>query len=170
MKTKNNTAKPAAKKTAATKAAKPAAKKAAKPDATRKGKEANVTDKQAAAAHKPAAKKAAKPAPVAKKQTTKLIDEVTSPVGAPVVTKKTAIRVAPAPVPTVETAVEILRKSSVKHPVQATWDMFDNLRQAALDKGETLRRKDAIAHAVSAGIAFYTARTQYQSWKTANKF
>lgn len=64
----------------------------------------------------------------------------------------------------------IVRKSSLKNPVQESWEIFDKLRAAADKAGEKLRRKDAIAVAVKSGIAFYTARTQYQSWKTANKF
>lgn len=64
----------------------------------------------------------------------------------------------------------IVRKSVVKHPVEQAWDLFDTLRADADKSGQKLRRKDAIAAAVKGGIAFYTARTQYQSWKTANKF
>lgn len=84
----------------------------------------------------------------------------------------------PAKAPKVEAATEDseigaiprLHKSSVQHPVQYVWDLFDKLRERATKKGETLRRKDAIAIAEGKGVAFYTARTQYQSWKTANKF
>lgn len=64
----------------------------------------------------------------------------------------------------------IIRKSATKNPVQVVWDIFDELKKRADAAGEKLSRKDSIAHAVSCGIAFYTARTQYQSWKTANKF
>jgi len=80
--------------------------------------------------------------------------------------------VAPAPVETVApaTAIPMLRKSLVKTPVFASWEMFDAMRFAALGSGTPLRRKDAVAAAVASGIAFYTARTQYQSWKTANNF
>ena len=45
--------------------------------------------------------------------------------------------------------------------VGVAWDIFS----ANLD----LRRKDAIQKAVDAGVAFYTARTQYQKWFTARK-
>jgi len=75
----------------------------------------------------------------------------------------------PAPAP-VKVEIPMLRKSLVKTPVFASWDMFDSLRKAAEEAGTPLRRKDAVAYAVAAGIAFYTARTQYQSWKTANGF
>lgn len=64
----------------------------------------------------------------------------------------------------------IIRKSATKNPVQVVWDIFDELKQIADEKGEKLSRKDSIAYAVRCGIAFYTARTQFQSWKTANKF
>lgn len=40
---------------------------------------------------------------------------------------------------------------------------------AIFDANPEMRRKDAIAAAVEAGIAFYTARTQYQRWFTARK-
>lgn len=47
-------------------------------------------------------------------------------------------------------------KSSVEGAVVVSWDIF------AADP--TMRRKDAIQKAVDAGVAFYTARTQYQKW------
>ena len=67
-------------------------------------------------------------------------------------------------------AIPIVRKSVVTNPVHAAWDIFDNLlAKSKQPGGAPLRRKDAIAYAVDHGVAFYTARTQYQSWKVANK-
>ncbi len=56
---------------------------------------------------------------------------------------------------------QILRKSTVKSPVQAAWEIFEANRDE--------RRKDVVAKCLEAGIAFYTARTQYQVWKSAGK-
>lgn len=55
---------------------------------------------------------------------------------------------------------EILRKSKIKKPCYRVWDIADEMTDA--------RRKDVIAACVAEGIAFYTARTQYQLWKQAN--
>lgn len=68
-----------------------------------------------------------------------------------------------------EAAVPLLRKSLITNPVEWSWNYFDSLLKADQDGGAPLSRKFAIAGAVASGIAFYTARTQYQSWKTANK-
>lgn len=52
-------------------------------------------------------------------------------------------------------------KSSVDGAVKVCWDLFDANPDA--------RRKDAIQAAVDKGVAFYTARTQYQKWFKAKK-
>lgn len=53
-------------------------------------------------------------------------------------------------------------KSSLRdNPCKAVWEIADNM------KGE--KRKDIIAACVSAGIAYNTARTQYQRYYTASK-
>lgn len=49
-------------------------------------------------------------------------------------------------------------KSDIPNPVQAAWALFGTL--AARPGGVT--RKEAVQAAMDAGIAFYTARTQYQ--------
>lgn len=51
--------------------------------------------------------------------------------------------------------------STIGSPCKAVWDMAGDMPGA--------RRKEVIAACVKAGIAFYTARTQYQQWKTASK-
>lgn len=50
-------------------------------------------------------------------------------------------------------------ESKVESPVRAMWDLCDSMVEN--------RRKDVIAAAVAKGIAYYTARTQYQLWLTA---
>lgn len=55
-------------------------------------------------------------------------------------------------------ATNPMPKSTIANPVQAAWQLFGEL--AARPQGVT--RKEAVAAAMAAGIAFYTARTQYQ--------
>jgi hypothetical protein len=38
-----------------------------------------------------------------------------------------------------------------------------------VSRSPPLRRKDAVAGAVATGVAFYTARTQYQKWFAARR-
>jgi uncharacterized protein (DUF779 family) len=47
--------------------------------------------------------------------------------------------------------------STVESPVKRVWAIADSMPDA--------KRKDVIAACVEQGIAFYTARTQYQKWK-----
>lgn len=54
-----------------------------------------------------------------------------------------------------------LQKSSVESPVQKVFEICRSMPGA--------RRKDVIEACVAAGIAFYTARTQYQNWYKASK-
>lgn len=43
-------------------------------------------------------------------------------------------------------------------------EMFDEYQADAEERNQTLTRKQFIARAVRDGVAFYTARTQYQKW------
>lgn len=54
---------------------------------------------------------------------------------------------------------KITRVSASKSPVKLAWEIYN--------RNPKLQRKDAINLAISKGIAFYTARTQYQAWRTA---
>jgi hypothetical protein len=56
---------------------------------------------------------------------------------------------------------EILRKSEIESPCFTVWDTADKMVGA--------RRKDVLAACLAKGIAFYTARTQYQLWLTSKK-
>lgn len=58
---------------------------------------------------------------------------------------------APAPV------VKARNASTVESPVKRVWAIADSMPEA--------KRKDVIAACVAEGIAFFTARTQYQKWK-----
>lgn len=59
-------------------------------------------------------------------------------------------------------------KSSLDEPVAYVWFYCDNLATiAAKGKTEMPKRKDVIAALQKQGVAFYTARTQYQSWFSA---
>jgi hypothetical protein len=59
----------------------------------------------------------------------------------------------------------IKRKSDIARPTKAVWHIADKMFAA----DPQVRRKDVIAECVRRGIAFYTARTQYQLWLTAKK-
>lgn len=58
-----------------------------------------------------------------------------------------------APTPVVKTR----NASTVESPVKRVWAIADSMPDA--------KRKDVIAACVEEGIAFFTARTQYQKWK-----
>ena len=55
----------------------------------------------------------------------------------------------------------IVNKSTVEGPCALVW----NLAEEMVAQGA--RRKDVIAEAQNRGVAYYTARTQYQAWKAA---
>ena len=60
---------------------------------------------------------------------------------------------------------EVKRKSDIARPTKAVWHIADEMFAA----NPQTRRKDVIAECVRRGIAFYTARTQYQLWLAAKK-
>ncbi len=53
------------------------------------------------------------------------------------------------------------RKSTVASPVRQVWAIADSIPGA--------KRKDIVAACVEQGIAFFTARTQYQKWNQARR-
>lgn len=55
----------------------------------------------------------------------------------------------------------IENRSTVESPCRLVWDLADKMVGAA--------RKDVIAAAQEKGVAFYTARTQYQLWRQVRK-
>lgn len=56
--------------------------------------------------------------------------------------------------------IEITNHSTIERPTKAVWHIADEMVAA----NPQVRRKDVIAECVNRGIAFYTARTQYQQW------
>lgn len=55
---------------------------------------------------------------------------------------------------------EVKHKSDIERPTKTVWHTADEMVAA----NPQVRRKDVIAECVKRGIAFYTARTQYQQW------
>jgi hypothetical protein len=53
--------------------------------------------------------------------------------------------------------VKTRNASTVESPVKRVWAIADSMPDA--------KRKDVIAACIEEGIAFFTARTQYQKWK-----
>lgn len=51
--------------------------------------------------------------------------------------------------------------SKAKSPCQIVWEVASNNR--------AMRRKDVIDLCMKQGVAFYTARTQYQLWRAAGQ-
>ena len=70
-----------------------------------------------------------------------------------------AIKGQKAPKAKAEKVIE--NNSTVTIPCQLVWDLADAMAGA--------RRKDVIAAAVEKGVAYYTARTQYQLWAQVQK-
>jgi len=60
--------------------------------------------------------------------------------------------------------IPMLRKSAAKGAVAKAHELFGIFAQRT---GDDMTRKGAIAFAVDNGIAFFTARTQYQRWSHA---
>jgi hypothetical protein len=56
---------------------------------------------------------------------------------------------------------EVSNKSTIDHPCKMVWVIADEMIGS--------KRKDVLAACVKAGVAFYTARTQYQQWLTIRK-
>src|SRR5882724_86576 len=55
---------------------------------------------------------------------------------------------------------ERLKRSTIANPVNFVHELAD----AMVKRDPTVRRKDVIEAAINAGVAGYTARTQYQDW------
>ncbi|GAO01828.1 hypothetical protein [Anaeromyxobacter sp. PSR-1] len=56
-------------------------------------------------------------------------------------------------------------KSTVEKPTKAVWAMADEMRKA----NPQATRKEIVDECIRRGIAFYTARTQYQRWAKSKK-
>lgn len=86
-------------------------------------------------------------------------------------TKKTSSKKAPAKKqPTKKAAKKTAAKtasdsrihaSKIENPVAVMWDICEKMKNK--------RRRDVLKAAQEAGIAFWTARTQYQLWSQASR-
>lgn len=104
--------------------------------------------------------------------TRKVLDEMAETLGADITEAKTKEDVYVAIVAKADLPDPALRgNSAIDEPVAFVWEQCHLNVAVPLAKGETpMRRKDVIALCVEQGVAFYTARTQYQSWfKATNK-
>lgn len=70
----------------------------------------------------------------------------------------------------------ITHKSDEANPCSLAWEIFEQVRDERAEENEEREagepvikatRKESINAAIEAGVAFYTARTQYQLWKAA---
>lgn len=57
------------------------------------------------------------------------------------------------------------KKSTIIDPSKSVWHIADEM----FKKNPATSRKDVVAACVASGIAFFTARTQYQQWFTARR-
>lgn len=55
---------------------------------------------------------------------------------------------------------DVVHESTVERPCKLVWHIADEMTAA----NPAVRRKDVLAACVARGVAFYTARTQYQQW------
>ena len=62
--------------------------------------------------------------------------------------------------------IPLVRQSTVERPCKKVWHIADAFLAAAGGDLKKMKRKDVLAYCVSEGIAYYTARTQYQLWLT----
>ena len=60
---------------------------------------------------------------------------------------------------------EVVNKSTTERPCKRVWIIADDMLAA----NPEVKRKDVIAACIAAGVAFYTARTQYQQWLGVRK-
>lgn len=61
--------------------------------------------------------------------------------------------------------LEVKHRSEIPRPTKTVWHIADQMHA----ENPNVRRKDVIAECVRRGIAYYTARTQYQQWLAARK-
>lgn len=62
-------------------------------------------------------------------------------------------------------SIEVKNHSTIELPTKRVWHIADEMKA----KDPEVRRKDVIAECVRQGVAFYTARTQYQQWLQVQK-
>lgn len=69
------------------------------------------------------------------------------------------------PVKPAKTKVEITHESTIERPCKRVFIIADEM----LETHPGAKRKDVLAACVRSGIAYYTARTQYQQWLQVRK-
>lgn len=101
------------------------------------------------------------------------LSHVTMPAGNPVVTKLVTKMEEPPPLPSEKvttkekkppsTTIPMVHKSTIEWPTKAVWAIAEEMHAA----NPNVRRKQVMDECVRRGVAFWTARTQYQQWRTA---
>lgn len=61
--------------------------------------------------------------------------------------------------------IEVTNKSTAERPCKLVWHIVDEMKAA----NPEVKRKEVLAECVKRGVAFYTARTQYQQWLGVQK-
>ena len=61
--------------------------------------------------------------------------------------------------------IEVTNESTVARPCKLVWHIADEMKAA----NPEVERKEVLAECVKRGVAFYTARTQYQQWLGVQK-
>lgn len=59
----------------------------------------------------------------------------------------------------------ITNKSTVERPTKLVWDIAESMTKA----NPQVKRKEVLEECVKQGVAYYTARTQYQQWLQASR-
>ncbi len=67
------------------------------------------------------------------------------------------------PTPEPVAKVERVRESTIEKPTKAVWTIADEMKAA----NPNVTRKEIVDECIRRGVAFYTARTQYQRWRKA---
>lgn len=61
--------------------------------------------------------------------------------------------------------IEVTNESTIERPCKLVWHIADDMKAA----NPEVKRKEVLAECVKRGVAFYTARTQYQQWLGVQK-
>lgn len=62
--------------------------------------------------------------------------------------------------------IPLTRESTIERPCKQVWHIADMFKDNVGGDVKKMSRKAVLAFCVDSGIAFYTARTQYQMWLT----
>lgn len=71
----------------------------------------------------------------------------------------------PVKAPGTKSSIEMVDKSTIERPTKYVWHVADEMFNTAQEQGDDQpRRKEVIEECVRRGVAYNTARTQYQQW------